>query len=198
MATVARPRGRPPATTREAVIDAAMAHFLHSRRIDVQALAAETGVSRATIYRWFGSRDGLIGAAMVQAFTPIVAQARASTNRRGAAALADTFAALADLLAAASGLSYFLESEREGALRIVTASDGPIQPKVVAMVVAIIEDEVETGAYEPPVEIETLAYATTRVVEAFLYNDAVVGINGQVHRLHPMLEAMFGVSREAS
>jgi general secretion pathway protein E len=37
------------ATTREAVIDAAMVHFLHSRRIDVQALAAETGVSRATI-----------------------------------------------------------------------------------------------------------------------------------------------------
>ena len=61
MAVAARPRGRPPATTRDAVIDAAMLHFLHSERIDVQALAAETGVSRATIYRWFGSRDGLVG-----------------------------------------------------------------------------------------------------------------------------------------
>jgi AcrR family transcriptional regulator len=172
-----------------------MAHFLHSRRIDVQALAAETGVSRATIYRWFGSRDGLIGAAMIQAFMPIMAEARASTSRRGAAALADTFATVGDLLAAASGLSFFLESEREGALRIVTSSDGPIQPKIVAMVVEIIEDEVRSGLYEPPVEIDTLAYATVRVVEAFLYNDAVAGISGQVYRLRPMLEAMFGVRR---
>src|SRR5262249_48681044 len=134
MAVGARPRGRPPASTRDAVVDAAMAHFLHSRRIDVQALAAETGVSRATIYRWVGSRDGLVGAAMVKAFVPVLAEARASTDRRGAAALAETFATVADLLAAASGLRWFLESEREGALRIVTASAGPVQPEVVAMV----------------------------------------------------------------
>jgi AcrR family transcriptional regulator len=190
MAVGTRPRGRPPATTREAVVAAAMHHFLHSRRIDVQALAAQTGVSRATIYRWFGSRDGLVGAAMVEAFVPVVAHARASTSRRGAAALADTFAAVADLLAVASGLRSFLESEREGALRLVTASDGPVQPHVVAMVRQIIETEVGAG-YRPAVDIETLAYATVRLVEAFLYNDAVVGVNADVHRLRPVLEVIF-------
>lgn len=195
MAIVDRPRGRPPAATRAAVVDAAMQRFLHSQRIEVQALAAETGVSRATIYRWFGSRDRLVGTAMVQAFVPLMAQARASTDRRGAAALADTFSTVADSLASASGLSWFLEQEREGALRIVTSSDGPIQPHVVAMVVRIIDAEVRSGAYDPPVEVDTLAYATVRVVEAFLYNDAVVGISGEVHRLRPMLAAMFGVPR---
>jgi AcrR family transcriptional regulator len=198
MPVAARPRGRPPATTREAVVDAALQHFLHSRRIDVQALAAETGVSRATIYRWFGSRDGLLGAAMIKAFTPLMAEARASTKRRGAAALADTFGAVADLLAGASGLSFFLESERGGALRILTSSDGPIQPHVVAMVEEIVETEVRAGAYEPTVEIDTLAYATVRLVEAFLYNDGVAGISGEVYRLRPMLEAMYGVPRAAA
>jgi AcrR family transcriptional regulator len=188
----ARPRGRPPATTREAVVDAAMQHFLHSRRIDVQALAAETGVSRATIYRWFGSRDGLVGAAMIKAFVPVIAQARSSTAARGAAALADTFAAVADLLALASGLRSFLESERESALRLVTASDGPVQPHVVAMVRAIIEKEVTAG-YRPGVDVDTLAYATVRLVEAFLYNDAVVGISADVHRLRPVLDVVFAV-----
>lgn len=168
-----------------------MAHFLRSRRIDVQALAAETGVSRATIYRWFGSRDGLVGAAMVRAFVPIIAEARASTERSGAAALADTFATVADLLAAASGLRWFLESEREGALRIVTSSTGPVQPEVVAMVTQTIEAEVRCG-YEPPVDVGTLAYATTRLVEAFLYNDAIVGVNTELSHLRPLLEVIFG------
>jgi AcrR family transcriptional regulator len=171
-----------------------MAHFLRSRRIDVQALAAETGVSRATIYRWFGSRDGLVGAAMVKAFVPVIAEARAGTDRRGAAALADTFAAVADVLAAASGLRWFLESEREGALRIVTASAGPVQPEVVAMVKRTIDAEVRSG-YEPPVDVDTLAYATTRLVEAFLYNDAVVGVNTELVHLRPLLELIFGVPR---
>jgi AcrR family transcriptional regulator len=196
MVTIDRPRGRPPAATRAAVIDAAMDRFRHSKRIDVQALAAETGVSRATIYRWFGSRDGLIGAAMHKAFVPLMAEARASTTRRGAPALVDTFSTVTEMLAAASGLSWFLEQEREGALRIVTSSEGPIQPLVVAMVLEIIDSEVRAGAYAPPVDTGTLAYATVRLVEAFLYNDAVVGISGQVHRLRPVLAAMFGVSTE--
>jgi AcrR family transcriptional regulator len=170
-----------------------MQHFLHSRRVDVQALAAETGVSRATIYRWFGSRDGLVGAAMLKAFVPVMARARSSTTRRGAAALADTFAAVAELLALASGLRWFLESERESALRLVTASDGPVQPHVVAMVRQTIETEVGAG-YRPAVDIETLAYATVRLVEAFLYNDAVVGLNADVHRLRPVLEVIYAVA----
>ncbi len=171
-----------------------MQHFLHSRRIDVQALAGETGVSRATIYRWFGSRDGLVGAAMLKAFLPVLAQARSTTDRRGAAALADTFVAVAELLAPASGLRSFLESERESALRLVTASDGPVQPQIVAMVRRIIETEVRAG-YESPVDIDTLAYATVRLVEAFLYNDAVVGLNADVHHLRPVLEVIFAVPR---
>src|SRR5262249_10357568 len=120
----------------------------------------------------------------------IMAQARSTTECRGAAALADTFSAVAELLALASGLRWFLESERESALRLVTASDGPVQPHVVAMGRRIIETEGRCG-YEPPVEIDTLAYATVRLVEAFLYNDAVVGLNADVRRLRPVLEAIF-------
>jgi AcrR family transcriptional regulator len=34
-----------------------MDQYLHGRRIDVQAIAAQLGLGRATIYRWFGSRE---------------------------------------------------------------------------------------------------------------------------------------------
>ncbi len=34
--------------------------FLDAQRIDMSALADELGVNRVTLYRWFGSRDGLL------------------------------------------------------------------------------------------------------------------------------------------
>jgi AcrR family transcriptional regulator len=56
-------RGRPPAASREQVLDAATDRYLRGRRVDVQAIAAELGLGRTTIYRWFGSREELIGEA---------------------------------------------------------------------------------------------------------------------------------------
>src|SRR5205807_2768592 len=35
--------------------------WLHSRRLDMGALAAELGTSRATLYRWVGTRERLLG-----------------------------------------------------------------------------------------------------------------------------------------
>src|SRR5438552_1083020 len=55
------PRGRPAGATRDAVLSAALYHYLRGQRVDVQALAAELGVGRTTIYRWFGSREQLLG-----------------------------------------------------------------------------------------------------------------------------------------
>ena len=51
-------RGRRPAASRDDVLAAALHRYLRGRRIDVQAIAAELGLGRTTIYRWFGSRDG--------------------------------------------------------------------------------------------------------------------------------------------
>src|SRR2546423_8675477 len=54
-------RGRPAGATREDVLGLAMSRFLRGRRIDVQEISSELGIGRTTIYRWFGSRDDLIG-----------------------------------------------------------------------------------------------------------------------------------------
>ena len=89
--SVSRPRrGRPAAATREPVLRAAMRRYLRGERIDVQAIATELGLGRATIYRWFGSRDGLIGAVLVRAAEGLLEQSRAAARGKGAARLLDT------------------------------------------------------------------------------------------------------------
>src|SRR6476619_8429100 len=57
----ARRPGRPAAATREQVLDAALYRYLRGRRVDIQAIAAELGLGRATVHRWFGTREALIG-----------------------------------------------------------------------------------------------------------------------------------------
>src|SRR3954462_3358805 len=112
-------RGRPPAASRDEVLDAALYRYLRGRRVDVQAIAAELGLGRSTIYRWFGSRDGLIGEAIVAATEPVFAQACAGARGKGAEVLLDTFDRFNRRLADAPALQQFLEQERDAALRII-------------------------------------------------------------------------------
>jgi AcrR family transcriptional regulator len=187
-------RGRPSDASREDVVALAMHRYLRGRRIDVQAIAAELGLGRSTIYRWFGSREGLIGEVLVQAADSLLDTARADAGGRGAKALLDTFDRMNRSLAAAPALRQFLEQEQAAALRIITSSAGVVQPHFVARVTALIEDEVRAGAFEAPVEPATLGYAIVRLAEAFLYNDAAIGIRGEVERLREVEAALLGVA----
>jgi AcrR family transcriptional regulator len=175
------------------VLQAALHRYLRGRRVDVLAIAAELGLGRATIYRWFGSREALIGEAVVRATEPVLEQARAGASGTGGAALLDTFDRFNRSLADAPALRQFVEQERDAALRVITSSGGVVQPRIVAMIAALIEQEVGAGAYEPTVETSTLAYAIVRLAEAFLFNDAVAGMRGDVDRLRDVEAALLGV-----
>src|SRR5438132_3934663 len=162
-------------------------------RVEVQAIAAVLLVGSRTIYRWFGSRDALIGEVLVRAAAPLLAQARSSARGDGADALLDTFDRFNRGLADSVALRSFVEREREAALRVITASSGSVQPRIVAMVQALIAEEVSAGTYTPPVDPALLAYSMVRLAEAFLYNDAGAGIRGDVDRLRAIEAAMLGV-----
>jgi AcrR family transcriptional regulator len=189
-----RRRGRPPAASREDVLAAAMHRYLRGQRIDVQAIATKLGLGRATIYRWFGSREDLIGEVLVQAADPLLDAARANARGRGGRALLDTFDRFNRSLADAPALRQFVEQERDTALRIITS--GPrVQPHIVARITALIEEEAQAGRYDPPVEPSTLGYAIVRLAEAFLFNDAVAGMRGDVDRLREVEAALLGLTR---
>src|ERR671923_542895 len=140
-----RRRGRPAAASREDVMEAAMHRYLRGRRIDVQAIAAELGLGRATIYRWFGSREGLIGEVLARAADPLLDHARASARGRGGRVLLDTFDRFNRSLMDAPALLRFVEQERDAAVRIITSGTGYVQRHLVARITDLIEEEVRRG-----------------------------------------------------
>jgi AcrR family transcriptional regulator len=187
-----RTRGRRPAASRDDVLAGALHRYLRGERIDVRAIASELGLGRTTVYRWFGSREGLVGETVALAAAPLFEEARSGAVGQGGAALLDTFDRINRALAAAPALRSFLELERD-ALRIITSSAGTVQPRAVATIRRFIEDEVRAGTYAPPVDPSTLAYAIVRLAEAFLFNDATAALRGDVDRLREIEAALLGV-----
>jgi len=194
MSTAARPRrGRPATATRQDVLRAARAQFVAGRRVDVTIIARDLRLGRATIYRWFGSRDRLLADVVATELETLVSRARDEVDEHGAAGLLEVFDRVNRRIAGSEALRRFVERERAAALRLLTASDGGVQSRSVAAVAELIAAEAAAGRYEPPADPQTLAYAIVRLAEAFLYNDAAFGIRGDHVRLREVEAALLGV-----
>lgn len=192
--TTSRRPGRPAAATREQVLDAALHRYLRGQRVDIQAIAGELGLGRATVHRWFGTREALIGEVVVLAAAPVLEASRTEARGRGGRALLETFDRFNRRLADAPALRQFVEAEREAALRIITSRSGVVQPRIVAMITELIEDEARAGKYDPPVEPSVLGYAIVRLAEAFLFNDTALGSRGDLDRLREVEAALLHVA----
>jgi AcrR family transcriptional regulator len=188
-----RPRGRPAAASREDVLDAGLHRYLRGDRVDVQAIAAELGLGRATIYRWFGSREKLLGEVIIRATEPVLTEARSGLAGKGGPGLLDTFDRFNRALADAPALRAFVEQERDASLRIIASGAGIVQPRIVELITALITEEVEAGTYESQVEPSVLGFAIVKLAQAFLFNDAAVGIRGDVDRLREVEASLLGV-----
>lgn len=189
-----RPVGRPANASRAEVLAAASREFLAGRRIEVRAIAAEFGVSRATIYRWFGSREGLLAEVSTRNLVSMLEQADAEAGGRGAERILDTLRLVNKRLAASEALRSFIKLEPAG-LQILTSSSGQVQPRIVANLRAYLERVAAEDGYRSPVDTATLAYAMVRLGEAFLYDDSVVGMQHEIDRLHDVHAALLGVAR---
>src|SRR6478609_1919861 len=168
-------RGRPPTASPDDVLALVTELYLDGQRVDVTVVAARLGLGRATIYRWFGSREALLGEVIARQLELLVAVNRTLTRSR-----------------AVRGL---LESERT-AMRIFTSSAGVVEPRAVACIQALIEEEMAAGDYEPPADPATLAYALVHLRHAFLWNDATNGVRGDYERLHDVSAALLGIPRK--
>src|SRR5947209_13438562 len=109
-------RGRPATASRAEVLRAATDLYLTGERLDLTIVARRLGLSRATIYRWFGSREALLGAVVAQQLESLIARKRREVRRRGAVGLLELFDAVNRSLARSSALRRLLEQERAGAL----------------------------------------------------------------------------------
>ncbi len=132
----AAPRFRRP--TPGDAVDVARELLDEDERVDVQAVARRLGVSRATMHRWFGTRDQLMAALFAQMAQEFVAEALASARGRGDARAFDFVRRLADRAAAVTPLQRAATEDPALVMRIVLAPDGPVRGPIVETVTQLL------------------------------------------------------------
>ena len=172
---------------------AARRHYLAGDRIDMRALAGELGVSRATLYRWTGPREQLIGDVLFSLSDEVFERAKRETaDRRGPARLLAVFRRHVEEVVRSRPLQIFVRQETPLALRILTSRDGPVNPRTVQRIADFYREEQAAGYFDPPADVDTLAFAVVCLTESFIYNDASAAVEPEVERAAAVVALLLG------
>ncbi|MET0236297.1 MAG: QsdR family transcriptional regulator [Kibdelosporangium sp.] len=167
-------RGPSPAP-RSAPIDAfrlARKWFLEGKRVDMQQLAAELGVSRATLYRWCGSRELLIGEVIWSINERSLNETKEKTRGSGRTLLTRTLQRSLAQIRAFEALKQFVAEDAEYALRIITSKQSVVQARLIEWTADFLRAEVDLRA---DIDIADLSYVIVRVCESFVWSDMITG-----------------------
>jgi AcrR family transcriptional regulator len=182
-------RSRRPAT-RVDLLALARKRFMEGERLSVEDLAEELGISRATAYRWAGNAEDLAGEVIASLSEDTLHRALKEAKGKGADRIVDAMARGMRIIAGSSAYRAFLERDPQKALRIVASKEGPAQARTIALHQQLLEEEVAAGHLDLPVDTHTMAYALVRVVESFLYADAIAGEKPELGKAVEILKLM--------
>ncbi len=161
----------------------------------MSALAAELGVNRVTLYRWFGSRDRFLVDVLWSLAQDTLAsiEARAPQSSGGERIVAVVIGFLETVIGN-FGMQRWLAEEGEHAMRLLTRHETGFQPRLIEEVERLLREEAAAGALELPVDLHELAYVIVRLIESYTYLDLITGEQPDAARAAPILRMLLRVA----
>jgi AcrR family transcriptional regulator len=183
----------PPAATPLDALRLARERWLESGRLDMGALAAELGVSRATLYRWVGTKERLLGEVLWTFAEAAIRDARAAAVGTGPDFLADSIERYMRAALQSGPVRRFLKQDPELALKVLTSKHSPMQRRSIAGMREQLLEQVQAGNLRPALDPEDLAYLIVRIVESYLFSDLITGsepdVDKAIDAIHALLHA---------
>ena len=179
------------------IVAAAARWIYEGRRLDMQGLADELGVSRVTLFRRVGSREELLSQALwlLTERTLEAAAARWEAERpAGALHTPGTGHYINAIVSQAKGLRRLLDDEPALALRVLTDPRGRVQSGIVAFVEGLLHRDISEFGLVTLIEPGALAYALVRLGESFLYADVLAARKPDVETANFLQHALFEAS----
>ncbi|SFR80347.1 hypothetical protein SAMN05216203_3070 [Marinobacter daqiaonensis] len=150
--------------------------WLNGERLHLAELAEDLGIGRATLFRWVGNKDLLLGDILWSLYAPIRASVVASTPGTGVDFIVEVYRRITIELISAKPLRDFIKQDPEHALRVLTSSASTMHGRVVEANTVMIQDQIDKGHLEkPPMRVESLSYFMVRLAESCLYSDVIIG-----------------------
>jgi AcrR family transcriptional regulator len=156
---------------RARALEAAQRRFLNQDRVEVGAIAEELGIDRATLYRWFGGRDQLLGELFWKLTVDTFDWAGRRAAGTGTERIVDVLRLHITFVAQDAAYRHFLRTEPETAARVLFTDRGNVRPRLIGLVEELLLTE--RDSLPDAIAPRSLAFALVRVGEAFLYGDQI-------------------------
>jgi AcrR family transcriptional regulator len=163
------------------------------RRLDMQGLADELGVSRATLFRRAGGREELLSKALWALAERTLATAAAqwaAERPAGELHTPGTGRRINAIVSESKGLRQLLDDEPALALRVLTNPQGRVQSGIVVFVEDLLRRDMAEFGLVPVAEPGALAYALVRLGESFLYADVLADRKPDVDTANRLQQAL--------
>ena len=184
-------RPRPSPSVRS--VEVAAQWIIDGRRLDMQGLADELGVSRVTLFRRVGSREALLSKALwlLTQRMLLMASARWEAERpEGELHTPGTGRYINAIVAQSKGLRRLLDDEPALAIRVLTDPRGQVQSGIVAFIEELLRRDIEEFGLITLIEPDALAYALVRLGESFLYADVLAARKPDVETANRLQRAL--------
>ena len=179
---------------RSARIVAAAARWVQDgRRLDMQGLADELGISRVTLFRRIGSREALLGKALwllTQCTLETAAAQWEAERPEGELHTPGTGRYINAIVSESTGLRRLLEDEPALAIRVLTDPHGQVQTGVAAFVEDLLRRDIAEFGLVTIIEPDALAYALVRLGESFLYADVLAARKPDIETANRLQRAL--------
>lgn len=153
--------------------------WLEGRRLNLSLLAEELGVGRATLMRWVGNKDLLMGEILWSLYRNIydeaISRAEQTPQLKGIEFLTQIYTDINVALIDAQPLHDFLRNEPQWGLQLLTSNVSGLQQRLVDTWTKLFAREIHTGSINPEMDAETLAYFIIRIGEGTIYCDLICG-----------------------
>ena len=173
------------------VFTAAVETYASRRRLDMQALARQLGVPRATLYRKVGNREQVLDEVLWwRTRRALVTAIHDASAMRGIERVVAVFASVLHAVEGDASLRALLEADPELGLRILTGTRSRVARGVLRAVETLLVMEAERGELVTDVDASTLAFALVRIAEGFLYADLIADRTPDTDRAIQLVEAL--------
>lgn len=157
--------------SREQVALGGCRYFLQHATLDMDGLAQQLAVSRATLYRVVHSRDRLLADVLWRLAENALWRARKERTQYGVEGVLQVGRRFCTLLLDAKQFRTFLTSEPDAAARVLLTAGGGVHHRAVQAQKEIFVEATPPGQVWPGGDLDSLAYLLVRIFESTFYAD---------------------------
>jgi AcrR family transcriptional regulator len=179
---------------RRRAINAAASMYLSEEPLDMSLLAERLGVGRATLYRWVGNRDELLGTVLAEATERTYRNAMSHASGQGPEYVLDVFGRVMRSVESSTELRALTKREPMVFIKLALMP-GPIESISASIAAEILQSQVDAGQLTLRLSPHVLGQALVRICDIHLYAPLLGREKAEIETALDLIALLLGVTR---